>query len=138
MSERNPYLILGIDFGASGDEARRRFAAAARRLRRQPGRWAKDDLTWALHAIESSETDPADSVSTFRVPADPTAFDPVGEGLFRPPPVPLARRTPPTTPAQHAELLQAAARELTWLVVKAAAPHLDLSSLDHPVQQEPT
>jgi hypothetical protein len=137
VTERNPYLILGVDFGASGAEARRRFALAARRIRREGGRWAKDDLTWALHEVESLETDPADSVSIFRVPADPQAFEPAGEGLFKPPPVPLPRRTEPTTPEVLEGLRRAAARELVWMAVAAGSEQLDVRSLDYPTASPP-
>ena len=93
MPERNPYLILGVDFGASGDDARRAFAHAARRIRRSGGVWDVEDLNWALHEVEALESNPADGVALYRVPADTGVFEPGGEGLFRPPAVPLARRT---------------------------------------------
>jgi hypothetical protein len=93
VPERNPYLILGVDFGASHDDARRAFAHAARRIRRSGGAWEIEDLNWALHEIEALESDPADSVSLYRVPADPEVFEPQGGGLLRPAPVPLSRRT---------------------------------------------
>jgi hypothetical protein len=138
MTERNPYLILGVDYGASPADARRHFAMAARRARRGGGRWAKEDLTWALHEVESAEGDPADSVSTFRVPADATAFDPSGEGLFRPPPVPLARRSAPSTADERDALAVAASGELVWAALTAGAPHVLTSHLAYPVPQEPT
>ncbi len=91
--ERNPYLIIGVDFAASAEEARHAFARAARRVRREGGVWAVEDLTWALHEIETLEQEPADLVSVYRVPADPTVFEPAGEGLYRPRPVPAPRAT---------------------------------------------
>src|SRR5205085_8067286 len=97
-SDRNPYLILGVDFGASGDDARHAFAHAARRIRRQGGAWDVEDLNWALHEIEALESNPADMVSLYRVPADKRVFEPAGEGLFRPSPVPLERRTKENDP----------------------------------------
>jgi hypothetical protein len=94
MVERNPYLILGVDYGCSPDVARRSFARAARRVRRSgTDRVTTEDLTWALHEIQSEHADPLNEVSTFRVPADPQVFSPAGEGVFAPAPVPLARRT---------------------------------------------
>src|SRR5947199_206120 len=55
MPDRNPYLIVGVDFGSSGDEARHAFAHAARRIRREGGAWDIEDLNWALHEIEALE-----------------------------------------------------------------------------------
>jgi hypothetical protein len=136
MTERNPYLILGIDFGASRQDARRRFAHAARRVRREGGRWQKEDLTWALHEVESLETNPADSVEIFRVPADPAAFEPAGEGLYKPPPVPLPRRTAPTSGEELEALCATGARELVDAVLAATVPALDVSNLTYTYTQE--
>src|SRR5215475_7148875 len=94
MDDRNPYLLLGVDFGTPPDAARRSFARAARRLRRAgSGRVSIEDLNWALHEIQNSPADPFDSVTVFRVPANPSVFRPAAEGLFNPPPVPLPRAT---------------------------------------------
>jgi hypothetical protein len=136
VTGRNPYLILGVDFGASRDEARRRFALAARRARREGGRWRKEDLTWALHEVESLEANPADTVDIFRVPADPSACEPAGEGLYKPAPLPLARRTPATTAADREALGRAGAAEMTGAAVAAVAAELDVSALTYPIRQE--
>jgi hypothetical protein len=112
VPERNPYLILGVDFGAGADAARRAFALAARRIRRQGGQWEIEDLNWALHEVEALESNPADLVSVYRVPANPEVFEPAGAGLFRPPPIPLERRTTPGDPVALAALRDIAAREL--------------------------
>lgn len=93
MAQRNPYLILGVDFAASHDEARHAFARAARRIRRKGGPWEIEDLNWALHEVEALASNPEDMVSIYRVPADREVFEPAGEGLFQPPAVPLERRT---------------------------------------------
>lgn len=130
MAARNPYLILGVDFGASADTARRHFALAARRIRREGGRWSREDLTWALHEIEATDDDPQDSVWTFRVPADPSAFDAPGGGLYRPAPIPLARRSPPTSADEVAQLRSQAARELLDVALAAGANAIDPSTLD--------
>ena len=119
---RNPYLLLGVDYGASPDEARRRFARAARRIRREAGSAVSiEDLNWALHEIQSRPGDPADDVATYRVPADPTVFTPAGEGLFAPPPVPLARTTETSEDdrARLADGLAADAADLVAAVVRA-------------------
>lgn len=119
MPERNPYLIIGVDFGARGDEARRAFAHAARRIRRTGGAWDIEDLNWALHEIEALESNPADLVSLYRVPADKTVFEPAGEGLFRPPPVPLERRTEQRDESVIADTQLAAIRELDAVLLRA-------------------
>lgn len=122
MAERNPYLILGVDFGASGDDARHAFARAARRIRRSGGgAWDVEDLNWALHEVEALETHPSDDVSLYRVPADPDVFEPGGEGLFRPPPARLARRTECGDASTLAETRAAAVRELDELLLAALA-----------------
>jgi hypothetical protein len=121
VPERNPYLILGVDFAATGDRARHAFARAARRVRKQGGPWEIEDLNWALHEVEALESNPADLVSVYRVPADPKVFEPAGEGLFRPPPVPLPRRTRPDDEDSLAAVRAAAARELDGVLAGACA-----------------
>lgn len=130
MTTRNPYLLLGVDFGTHRDEARRRFALAARRLRRDPaGAVTVEDLTWALHEIESLDEHPEHLVHVFRVPADPTVFTPAGEGLFRPPAVSIPRRTTPDDPAELERLRRAAGAELIdhLLAAFAASTRIDLA-----------
>lgn len=118
MSQRNPYLILGVDFGASGDDARRAFAKAARRTRRQGGAWAVEDLTWALHEIEELEENPADLVDVYRVPADPTAFEPGdGTGIYKPAPVTIGRESAAPTADAVAAVRLAAITEYDDLIV---------------------
>lgn len=112
MLERNPYLILGVDFAASGDDARRAFAHAARRLRREGGVWEVEDLNWALHEVEELEENPANMVSIYRVPADPAVFEPGGAGVFRPEPAKLERRTPRADEQALDEVRRAALQEL--------------------------
>ena len=90
----NPYLLLGVDYGTSAAGARRAFARAQKRLRRNPDSGiTREDLTAALHRIESDDGDPFDEVDLYRVPADPSVFTPDGTGVLRPPPVPKARAT---------------------------------------------
>lgn len=98
MPDRNPYLILGVDFGTSRDAARRRFAHAVKRLRRSGGGpYTVEDMTWALHQVEALEAELVSGVSLFRVPANTAVFAVEGAGVFAPPPERLARRTEPTT-----------------------------------------
>jgi hypothetical protein len=118
LPDRNPYLIIGVDFGASRDEARHAFARAARRTRREGGTWTIEDLNWALHEIDALEQNPADLVGLYRVPADPSVFEPAGVGLFKPTPVALERQTAADEQAVS-ELKDGAIDELDGLLVAA-------------------
>ncbi len=93
MERRNPYLVLGVPFGASRDEATRAFARHTKFLRRlgPAGRSRHTDLTGALHEIESTRSDPAARMAPYRIPMDPrtAALGPdglFGGGVFAPPP----------------------------------------------------
>jgi hypothetical protein len=109
---RNPYGMLGLPFGANREAASRAFARKARGLRRQPGSTeALTQLTWALNQIEEAIKDPRTALHLYRVPADPGSLDPEQPGVLKPPPVPLARTTPPSADA-WAALLDTARGEL--------------------------
>jgi hypothetical protein len=138
VPERNPYLILGVDFAASGDDARRAFAHAARRIRRQGGAWSIEDLNWALHEVEALESNPADLVSLYRVPADPQVFTPAGEGLYRPPPVPLPRRTPAGDAEATEAARLAAARELDETLLRALGALIETPAVPYEIVEEQT
>jgi hypothetical protein len=126
VPDRNPYLILGIDFGAPADVARRRFAQAARRLRRSTeGPYTVEDLTWALHEVEALDTDPADNVTVFRVPANPAVFEPAAEGLFKPPADPLPRRSQYDA-AEVAQLRSQVAVDIRRTIITALSVQTDL------------
>lgn len=93
MERRNPYLVLGVPFGASRDEATRAFARRAKFLRRlgTASRSLHTDLTGALHEIETAKGDPAATMAPYRVPMDPrtaslTSDGLFGGGVFAPPP----------------------------------------------------
>jgi hypothetical protein len=123
MPTRNPYLLLGVDYGCPPDQARRSFARAARRIRRAGSSAVTiEDLNWALHEIQNQKDDPFESVSMFRVPANPDVFVPVGEGLFAPPAVPLPRDT--TTGPSDVDVLVDGLAGDAWQLVSAATPHL--------------
>ncbi len=126
MAPRNPYLILGVDFAASHDEARHAFARAARRIRRSDGPWEIEDLNWALHEVEALQANPADTVSLYRVPANSDVFEPGGEGLFRPPPVGLPRRTESSDPEALEGIRRAALHEIDELMLRVLG-HLTTS-----------
>lgn len=93
---RNPYVILGVPFGASEEEARSGFARARRRLRQDSDAPFNDeDLTWALHQVEQLIANPELAVDVYRVPADPGAAGNEPVGLFNPAPHALERHTEP-------------------------------------------
>ena len=107
---RNPYVLLGLPYGASLIDAQRAFARKSREAR-----WGDHDdvdlgdLTWALEQIESHHTDSAAGYGTFRIPTHATAIDPPsGFGLLRPAPRPAPRQAEPPTEAERAIVFDAA------------------------------
>ena len=97
-NHRSPWLLLGVDYGCTKEEASRGFAAASRRLRRSgDDRVSLDDLTWALNELEAADAGAFDAVDHFRVPADPAAYEPPEQstiGLLAPPRPEPERVTP--------------------------------------------
>ena len=92
---RNPYVLLGLPYGASLAEATRAFERRARTAR-WGDRGGPDlgDLEWALQRIEFEQTEPAAEYGTYRVPADPSVLrPPAGFGLLAPPPRATPRRS---------------------------------------------
>jgi hypothetical protein len=93
MERRNPYLVLGVPFGVSRDEAVRAFARRTKFLRRlgPSSRARHTDLTGALHEIETAPAEPAARMAPYRIPCDPataelSADGLFGSGVFAPPP----------------------------------------------------
>lgn len=75
MEHRHPHLILGIDHGASAEQAAAAFGRKAKRARRDPDApFSIEDLTWALNQLEHGEQDSADAFTQLQVPADPDAY----------------------------------------------------------------
>ena len=120
---RNPYLVLGVPYGADRARVTRSFARRSRRARRDDAfPYSLEDLTWALHQIEANIDDPTAAIDHFRVPADPSQLQlPQGPGLLRPPATPLERRTEPSTPSSIEALRQQAAQEATAGLIHLAA-----------------
>src|SRR4051794_10284862 len=106
MDRRNPYVILGVPYGASRGEARRAAARRTRELRqREEAQYSTEDITWALHQVEQVIDDAASAVEVFRVPAAPGILDaPSGRGLFHPPAEPLPRRSDPLTDEEFGDI----------------------------------
>ncbi|CAB4549134.1 MAG: hypothetical protein ACK5CE_22350 [Actinomycetes bacterium] len=107
---RNPYVLLGLPYGASLAEARRAFQRRAREAR-----WGDHDavdladLEWALARIELEHVDAAAAFGTYRVPADPAVLrPPAGFGLLAPAPRPAPRRSPVTPDDERAVVFDAA------------------------------
>jgi hypothetical protein len=86
MERRNPYLVLGIMFGATPDEAREALARRLKAVRADDDSAARQDgLRAALRQIESGPQPAASGLTPYRVPADPDALAVTGSGLFAPP-----------------------------------------------------
>jgi hypothetical protein len=87
-----------------------RRAKGQRRTRASESKADLTDLTWALNQVSEAIRDPRTALDVYRVPADPAALEPIGEGVLRPGPETMSR----TTGSSHAEwarLLDAARAE---------------------------
>jgi hypothetical protein len=122
MERRNPYLILGIPFGASREDATRAFLRRTKSLRRlgAAGRALHTDLTGALKEIEDRPEHPDAVLTPYRIPADPHVERGVGPGVFAPPPEPL----PAATGDDLDDLRAAAAHEYLRHLVRLRAARL--------------
>jgi hypothetical protein len=127
---RNPYFILGIDYGASRDAARKASGCVIRKVKREPDAvYGIEDVTWALHQVEQAIDDPASAINHFRVPANPDLFAEAPRIVLSLPPTPLPRATPAPTPDELDGLRARALDEVLETYIRAAADHLDLSLL---------
>ncbi|WP_373070823.1 hypothetical protein [Gemmatimonas sp.] len=131
MSDRrNPYLILGLPYGAGRAEATKALAKRSRQARRDGAfPYELEDLTWALNQVEMQIEDPVSGLDTFRVPADHEVFDlPPGPGLLRPAPQALPRRSPASTTADRQVIVDLACddafAELAQRMTESVAPLL--------------
>jgi hypothetical protein len=89
MERRNPYLILGIPFGADRDTANKAFARRSKEARRAGGT-LQTDLTWALQKVDEGPANPHAELEPYRVPADPAWSEAPGTGVFSPAPETLS------------------------------------------------
>jgi hypothetical protein len=97
---RNPYVILGVPFGATEKEARSGFSKMSKRLRQDPeARYASEDLTWALHQIEQLIESPEKAFEVYRIPANAELHPKAIIGVFNPAPHPAERTTEPASAA---------------------------------------
>ncbi|GAA1740294.1 hypothetical protein GCM10009681_09000 [Luedemannella helvata] len=123
MTYRNPYIILGIPFGSSREDANVAFARKARALRRlgPAGRPQMLDLTWALNQVDEGISHPEAAMEIYRIPADPDAFTVTGNGVLAPPAETLPRRYGPGDAALDALRRAAAIEYLRYLVLLRAS-----------------
>jgi hypothetical protein len=113
VDRRNPYVILGVPFGAAEQSARRGFAAASRRLRDGgDAAYSMDDLTWALHQVEQIIEDPAVALNVYRIPANSDAIAIDQPGVFNPSFQNAERATAQPTPAEWETVRVRAARAI--------------------------
>jgi len=111
---RNPYLILGLEYGASKDKARRAAARVLRKVREaSDSLYSPEDVTWALHEVEHLNDEPEAGFTIFRVPASGRGLGTnVTEGIFAPTPRSQARSSPPSTDEDLSRIAGAALVEL--------------------------
>ncbi|HCK79398.1 MAG TPA: hypothetical protein DHW34_05225 [Actinobacteria bacterium] len=125
---RNPYFIVGVDYGATTAEATKAFGRAAKRLRNHDEGNALDytieDLTWALHQIDHMNAEPDSSVDHFRVPADPSAYRvQVTDGVLLLPVRPLDRSTDPIGASELEQIReQALDAGANWVLARQEQP----------------
>lgn len=80
----SPYLVLGVEFGASPAAANRAFARRLRELDALP--LTQEDLNWAQSQFRRPE-DLRTSVEFLRIPSGSAVRELPDVGLFRPGPV---------------------------------------------------
>jgi uncharacterized RDD family membrane protein YckC len=137
MENRNPYLVLGIPYGADRSTAARAYTRTLRRVRSDDSSPVTlEELSWALHEIEQAIPDPDLHGGYLRVPAVPEAYEVLNADPVVVPRTPPLPRTSDRAPARHrqrtAELAITEARdalvELTeQLAPKVAVPDLPVS-----------
>ena len=123
---RNPYVILGVPYGASRGEARRAAARRTRELRqRAEAPYSTEDVTWALHQVEQVIDDPTRPwrSSACLPPQESSTLRPA-TGLFHPPAVPLPRRSGPLTDEEFEAIRHAAVAAVSRNVIIALGSHV--------------
>lgn len=132
---RNPYLVLGVDYGASHEEVTAAYTRRSRLARADNGYpYSIDDLVWALDEIETLNgagqpghgAGAQSAAVSFRVPADRSVYEPPpGPGLLRPEPVPMRRRTRPAARTEVAGLVATARRDATAFALERLADQVE-------------
>ena len=114
QARRNPYVILGVDYGADPRTANLGFAKASKRVRQNANApFDSTDITWALSQVEHAGDSASQLFSVFRIPADQAAYAvPEGNGVLRIPAKPMSRQTQPVIQERLEQLRIDAAFEL--------------------------
>jgi len=100
----SPYLILGVDIGATAAEANRAFARRVKQVKSGEIELSQEDLNWAQSQFRRPE-ELVGSLDYLRVPTGSATRPQAPEGtLFRPGPVPLSRRTESLDPEEWERL----------------------------------
>ena len=108
----SPYLILGVDFGATAVEANKAFARRVAALAEGDLPFGQEELNWAQTQFRQ-HGELRRSLRYLRAPIGAARPPEVQEGtLFRPAPEPMARRTEPLPADDRAALVQSAYVEL--------------------------
>ena len=117
---RNPYLVLGLPYGASKKEVRKGFAKRARDIK--SGKFTvyrNEDLNWALHQLELAEKDPELDIDNFRAPANQILFDGDNDlGFFNPEIQSLSQKTSELPKSEIQNIIDQAVVE--WVSVNFA------------------
>jgi hypothetical protein len=123
MERHNPYILLGVPFGATHDEATKAFLRRTKSLRRlgAASHSLHTELTAALKEIEDQPDRPDAVMTPYRVPADPDIDRHTGSGVFAPPPEQLP---PDDTDATLRAVRMAAAHEFLRHLVRLRADRL--------------
>jgi len=113
---RNPYLVLGLPYGASKKEVRKGFAKRARDLKKGKfTAYRNEDLNWALHQLELAEKDPELDIENFRAPANQILFDGDNDlGFFNPTVQPLSQKTSELPKSEIQNIIDQAVVE--WII----------------------
>ena len=131
---RNPYLVLGVDYGAPREEVTAAYTRRSRVARADSGYpYSIDDLVWALDEIEGIDGTGAapaagaqSAALVFRVPADRSVYEPPsGPGMLRPEAVPLRRRSRPAPRNEIAGLITDARRDATAYALERLADQVE-------------
>jgi len=131
-NRRNPYLVLGLPYGASVGEVRKAFARRSKEITQGSiVGVSKVDLTWALSQLERGTSDPTIDVSIYRVPANHSLFDHGSQGsnsvgFLNPAAIPILRTTESVTAEHIDELTSKALLEWANIFLSTNGPEIKI------------
>lgn len=132
--DKNPFFVLGVDFGASSAAATAAFGKASKRVRRGDSlEFTVEDLTAALSVLEEAHrTGTVEALGEhFRVPANPQAYEVhAEEGLLLLPVVPQPRKTAPISDEAVGELRRGVIDQATEAILMSAERSCSAYDLD--------